>query len=228
MAESASIKTDQRLQAYLKEYEMLVAENRIWLTANDPKLTAGVAACVALATAGFWRDRYPLFLLIPLVAVFMGLILLFQLENLIHLGSQLLVLEEKINKLIGDEPTMTFFSKTVVAIMDQPSYLDPVTRRREISPNTIYGSIAATLVVLGSAFALVYGLPQLYRSNRGLAIVYCIALAIAVILLLLLLLRSFKLKASCVNLIRAGFITASAEGSAASNATITSSPAGDR
>src|SRR5262245_54201274 len=130
MASAEDHDRDLRLQAYFKEYEMLVAENRIWLASNDPKLTAGFAACVALATAGFWRDRYPLFLLIPFVVVFLGMILLFQLENLIHVASQLLVLEERIDALLGGEPAMTYFSKTVTAIMDQPRYTDPVTRRR--------------------------------------------------------------------------------------------------
>ena len=64
----------------LGTFHQLVAENRVWLTANDPKLSTGFAACVALATAGLWRDKYPLFLLIPLVVVFLGLILLFQLD----------------------------------------------------------------------------------------------------------------------------------------------------
>jgi len=205
VSNAANSRLDSRLQAYLKEYEMLVAENRIWLTSNDPKLATGFAACVALATAGFWRDKYPLFLLIPLVTIFLGLILLFQLENLIHLAAQLVVLEEKINELLGPEPVMTYFSKTVTAIMDRPTYRDPVTHRRHLSPNIIYGTIGGFILTLGSVFSVVFGLPPLYRANPRLAWIYCAALGVGVLLLLLLLVRSFTLKVSCLNLVRAGY-----------------------
>src|SRR5438128_9819405 len=118
---------------------MLAARYLVWVTANAPNVSTVFAACVALATAGLWRDKYPLFLLIPLVVVFLGLILLFQLENVIHLGAQLAVLEEKINELIGGEPSMTFFGHTVVTIMDSAYYRDPKTGRIQLSPNVIFG-----------------------------------------------------------------------------------------
>ena len=194
-----------RLDAYLKEYDMLVAENRVWLAANDPKLSAGFAACVALATAGFWRDKYPLFLLIPLVVVFLGLILLFQLENVIHLGAQLAVLEEKINELIGGDPSMTFFGNTVVTIMDNAYYRDPKTGRIQLSPNVIFGVVAMLIFLPGSVIAFIYGFPSLQVSNPRLAVVYLCLLTAGVVIFMALFIRSFFLKNACLNVVRAGY-----------------------
>jgi len=194
-----------RLDAYLKEYDMLVAENRVWLAANDPKLTAGFAACIALATAGFWRDKYPLFLLIPLVVVFLSLILLFQLENVIHLAAQLTVLEEKINELIGGEPAMTFFGQIVATTMDKISYRDPVSRRAQISPNFIFACVAGAIFVGGSWLGYHYGFPALQASNPTLAWWYRIWLIVAVVVFALLFVRSFFLKKACINIVRAGY-----------------------
>ncbi len=195
-----------RLDAYLKEYDMLAAENRVWLASNDPKLTAGFAACIALATAGFWQNKYPLFLLIPLVTVFLGLILLFQLENIIHLGAQLAALEEKINELIGGYPSMTFFNNMVLTTMDRFIYRDPVSHWPQISPNYIFGPVAAFILGYGSKLAFDYGFPALQTHNPALAAQYLLLLRLGAGLLLVLLIRSFFLKKACLNIARAGYL----------------------
>lgn len=151
----------ERLDAYLKEYDMLVAETRLWLAASDPKLTVAFATSVALASAGAWKDKYPLILLIPFVIIFLTLILAYQLDNIIRLGSQLAVVEERINEIIGTPPALTYHSRTVIAVFDLPWQRHPVTGRRRLSLNAIYNGIVMTLLFFGGGFAARYGFLRL-------------------------------------------------------------------
>ena len=192
----------ERLDAYLKEYDMLTAETRLWLSASDPKLTVAFATCAALAGAGYWRDKYPLILLIPLVVIFLALILAYQLDNIIRLGAQLAILEERINKLIGGEPTLTYHSHTVMVVFDQPIYRDPVTKRRRLSLNTIYNVIALGILAGGSGLAIWYGWPHIGREHPRIAMLYAILVGVGTVMVIWLLVRATQSKRWYLNIIR--------------------------
>jgi hypothetical protein len=192
----------ERLDSYLKEYDMLTAETRLWLAASDPKLTVAFATCAALAGAGYWQGKYPLILLIPLVVIFLSLILVYQLDNIIRLGAQLTVLEERINALIGDEPTLTYHNHTVVVVFDQPVLRDPVTGRRRLSLNTIYNGIALVVLLAGSILAVVYGWPKIRVEHPVIAWVYAILVGVGTGTVIWLLVRATKSKQWYLNIIR--------------------------
>ena len=196
----------QRLQAYLKEYEMLTAENRLWLGANDPKLTVAFTACIGLAGAGVWKNMYALFLVIPFVVVFLAFILLYQFSTIVLLAAQLAVLEERINSLLGAEPTLTYFSRTVITIFDRPFYRDPQTGRKRTSLNIIYGCLVVCGMVCGSIVVLCYAVPKLAAQSPRAAVIYASLLGVAVILLCLLFIRIGRSKHLYMNVIRDNFI----------------------
>lgn len=191
----------ERLDTYLKEYDMLVAENRIWLSASDPKLTAGFATCVALAGAGAWNNKYPLILLIPLVVIFLGLVLVMQLDNVIRLSAQLTVLEHRINETITGGPTLSYFSRTVPAIADQAAFRDPVTGEKLYSLNAIYTAIILALLGSGAVAATIYGSQRLSEDTITGAVAYCVVVTAGTVTLGGLLWRVAKSKRAYVNLI---------------------------
>jgi hypothetical protein len=192
----------ERLDAYLKEYDMLTAETRLWLSASDPKLTIAFATCAALAGAGYWRNKYPLVLLIPLIVIFLALILAYQLDNIIRLGAQLTVLEERINELIGGEPALTYHSHTVLVVFDQPVYRDPVTCRRRLSLNTIYNAIALGILAGGSGLAVWYGWPKIGSEHPRIALLYGVLVGVGTLTVIWLLVRATQSKRWYLNIIR--------------------------
>ncbi len=192
----------ERLDSYLKEYDMLTAETRLWLAASDPKLSIAFATCAALAGAGAWQGKYPLILLIPLVVIFLALILAYQLDNIIRLGAQLTILEERINELIGGEPTLTYHSHTVMVVFDQLIYRDPVTGRKRLSLNVIYNVIALGVLFAGSVFAVVYGWPKIAREHPTAAIIYGALVGLGTLMVVWLLVRATQSKRWYINIIR--------------------------
>ena len=162
----------ERLDAYLKEYDMLVSETRLWLAASDPKLTIAFGTSAALAGAGAWNNKYPLILLIPFVIIFLTLILAYQLDNIIRLGAQLAVLEERINRLVGDPPALTYHSRTVLAVFDRPWQRNPLTGRRKLSLNAIYNGIVMILLFFGGGLAARYGFTKLRADFPVAANIY--------------------------------------------------------
>lgn len=208
-----SSRVKERLDSYLKEYDMLTAETRLWLAASDPKLTIAFATCAALAGAGYWRGKYPLILLIPLVVIFLALILAYQLDNIIRLAAQLTVLEERINKLIGGEPALTYHSHTVMKVFDKPLYKDPVTGRRRLSLNVIYNIIALSTLAGGSGLALWYGWPKIADEHPRIAVLYGSLVGVGTLLVIWLLVRATQSKRWYLNIIRGSAEPVSAGGS---------------
>lgn len=193
----------ERLDAYLKEYDMLTAETRLWLAASDPKLTVAFATCAALAGAGAWQNKYPLILLIPLVVIFLTLILAYQLDNIIRLGAQLAILEERVNRLIGGEPTLTYHSHTVIVVFDHLVYRDPVTGRRRLSLNAIYNVIALGVLAAGSVLAIAYGWPRIGKEHPRIANAYAVLVGTGTALVIWLLVRATRSKRWYLDIIRA-------------------------
>lgn len=192
---------EERLNAYLKEYDMLTAETRFWLSASDPKLTVAFATSAALAGAGAWQNKYPLILLIPLVVIFLALILVYQLDNIIRLGAQLTVLEERINALLGST-ALTYHSHTVMVVFDKPSHRDPVTGQRRFSLNLIYNGIAMVVLLFGSGLAVWYGWPKVASDHPKIATVYALAVGGGTIAVIYLLIRASTSKKWYLNVIR--------------------------
>jgi hypothetical protein len=193
----------ERLDAYLKEYDMLVAETRLWLAASDPKLTIAFATCAALAGAGAWNNKYPLILLIPLVVIFLVLILVYQLDNIIRLAAQLAVLEESVNIMLGGQPTLTYHSRTVVTFFDQRSYCDPITGKKRWSLNAIYTVLAMVILFFGACLAGAYGYPKLEKDHPRLAAAYAVLVLGGTAICLWLLARATAAKRWYLNIIRA-------------------------
>lgn len=193
---------EERLNTYLKEYDMLTAETRFWLSASDPKLTVAFATSAALAGAGAWQNKYPLILLIPIVVIFLALILVYQLDNIIRLGAQLAILEERINKLLGGEPTLTYHSHTVVVIFDKPFHRDPITGKGRFSLNVVYNTIAMTILACGSGIAVWYGWPKLASDHPVIAWVYALAVGAGTLAVIYLLVRATTSKTWYLNVIR--------------------------
>lgn len=193
----------EQLDVYLKEYDMLTAETRLWLAASDPKLTVAFATCAALAGAGAWNNKYPLILLIPLVVIFLSLLLVYQLDNVIRLGAQLAVLEDRINSLLGGtQPVLTYHSRTVIVIFDQLSHRDPITHRRRLSLNVIYNGLAMVILAAGSSFAVWYGWPKLAKEDWAVANAYAALVAVGTFACIWLLIRATTSKSWYLNVIR--------------------------
>ena len=181
---------------------MLVAETRLWLSASDPKLTVAFATCAALAGAGAWNNKYPLILLIPLVVIFLALILVYQLDNIIRLGAQLTVVEERINALLAKQSTLTYHSRTVIIIFDQPYYRDPISKRKRWSLNIIYNGLAIVILLAGSGFAIWYGWPKLSAEDEMIAYAYATLVIGGTLTCVWLLLRAMTSKSWYLNVIR--------------------------
>jgi hypothetical protein len=167
---------DDRLQVLLREYEMLHAENRLWLAASDPKLVVAFTACVGLAGLGVWKGLHLLFLIIPFVLLFLACILTVQLSNVVLIAAHLAVIEEEINSLIAPRPTLSYHSHTILKIADQPFCRDPVTGRRRLSVTLVGAVLAILLAMLVAAAAMWYALPKLSAQNLLAAHIYAWAL----------------------------------------------------
>jgi hypothetical protein len=153
--------SNRRLDALFREFDNLAAENRLALDGTDKKLSIAFGVTASLIGAGVWKSEPVFFLIVPFLTLAIAFFAGVQLGHIVLLGSQLAVVEERINHELGGQPVMTYFSVTVPAVCDSPTIIDPKTGRKHFMFNAVYTTAVAVVLLAAIGFSIFKGLPAL-------------------------------------------------------------------
>ncbi|HBB95557.1 MAG TPA: hypothetical protein DC054_09210 [Blastocatellia bacterium] len=182
--------SSRRLDALFREFDNLVAENRLVLDGTDKKLSIAFGVTASLIGAGVWRSQPVFFLIVPFLILAIAFFAAVQLGHIVLLGAQLAVVEERINHEIGGQPVMTYFNVIVRAVCDAKTFIDPSKQRPRRNFNTIYTAAAIAVLVAAVAISIVAGWPALIVKGWIPTICYFVGVIAATILVVFVIHRA--------------------------------------
>jgi ABC-type transport system involved in multi-copper enzyme maturation permease subunit len=106
---SVTINSDNsglKITLLLGEYNRLSAEIRTFAAIGIICICTSVLISATMMVAAFVSNQYILFLISPALSLFFAIIPMVLLSYLVQVGLRLNDIEDSINEIIGDEPTM--------------------------------------------------------------------------------------------------------------------------
>jgi len=173
----------ETLNVLLHEYDALLAESRIHLEGQDKKLQVTTVIAVALFSAGIGLKTGPehafsadvLLLTVPYFILLVANFSLAQGASMILIGSELAVLEKRINGITGKK-LLNWNSETVPAFWDKPWIRVPNRKRRMLSFTSYFGIIMWLSMFCLSGLSVYLGWDTLIGMHEYAGIVYLGAL----------------------------------------------------